>query len=264
MDGLRIGNRCNARCLLLFAFLFPMSPQAQPRDAQSTVSAVAANPQATLTTMQAAEKQGDLLMAERHYVAALGAYQSCATKSAVLWDKIGVANHHMFALDAAQKSYEMALRLNPHYSEALNNLGAVYHGRRDFKQAERKYKLALKYDPHSAVAYGNLGTAYFADHKYKQGIRAYQRAIASDPKIFDSNRSARVEEGVSAEERIAVNYSLAKVYAQAGKQEEAMDALRKALAAGFKDRKHLMEDRELASLRQTSEFQKMIFEQHLQ
>lgn len=203
-------------------------------------------------------------MAERRYVAALDAYHSCPTKSAVLWDKIGVANHHLFALDEAEKSYELALHLRPHYAEALNNLGAVYHGKHDYRRAESKYKLAIKYDPQFAVAYGNLGTAYFADHKYKQGIKAYKRAMAADPKVFDANRTAGVEEGVSSEERIAVNYSLAKVYALAGRQEQAMDALRKALEAGFKDRKRLMEDRELASLRNTIAFQKMMDEQHLQ
>lgn len=210
-----------------------------------------------------AEALGDLYMAQHKYVAALNVYQSVEMKTAVVWNKIGVAYHHMFAFDEARKNYEVALRLNPHYAEALNNLGAVYHAKKEYRQAQREYKLAIKYAPKSGVAYGNLGTSYFADHKYKQGIKAYQKAVAVDPTIFNPGRAAGIEEGVSAEQRIAVNYSLAKVYAQAGKQEEAMAALHKAFEAGFKDRKKLMEDRELAGLRETPEFKQMVMDLHL-
>ena len=210
-----------------------------------------------------AEALGDLYMAQHRYVAALNVYQSIELKSAVVWNKIGVAYHHMFAFEEARKNYEVSLRLNPHYAEALNNLGAVYHARKDYRKAESEYKLAIRYAPKSGVAYGNLGTSYFADHKYKKGIKAYQKAVEVDPSIFNPDRQASIEEGVSAEQRIAVNYSLAKVYAQAGKQQEAMAALHKALEAGFKDRKKLMEDRELASLRETPEFKQMVMDMHL-
>ena len=63
----------------------------------------------------------------------------------MLWNKIGVAYHHMFALDEARKYYQMALAMNPNYADALNNLAAVYHGQHEYKQAERTYKQALKY-----------------------------------------------------------------------------------------------------------------------
>jgi tetratricopeptide (TPR) repeat protein len=216
------------------------------------------------TQSNSAEVQGDLFMAQRRYVAAIDSYQSIPDKSAVVWNKTGMAYHHMFALEAARKDYEEALKLNPKYSEALNNLGAVYHGQRDYKAAEHYYKRAIKYDPKSAVLYCNLGTTYFAENNYKQGVKAYQKAFAVDPKVFDPAQGALVESGSSAQQRIAVNYSLAKVYARAGKQKEALEALRKALDCGFKDRKRLSEDAEFASLRQTAEFQQLLEDQHMQ
>jgi tetratricopeptide (TPR) repeat protein len=206
---------------------------------------------------------GDLYMAEHRYVAALNAYQSIPEKSATVWNKTGMAYHHLFALEAARKDYEAALKIVPRYPEAMNNLGAVFHGEKQYKQAERVYKRAIKYQP-SAVAYCNLGTTYFAEHKYKQGIKAYQKAYAVDPKVFTPGQAATVESGSSPEQRVAVNYSMAKLYARAGKQDEALEALRKALASGFKDRKRLFEDAEFASLRQTTEFQQLLVEQHLQ
>ena len=227
-------------------------------------SALAPLPHPASAKVGSLEMQGDLFMAENRYVAALNAYQGVPIKTAVVLNKTGMAYHHLFAFEEARKNYEAALKIDPHYAEALNNLGAVYHGEHEYKQAERSYKRALKYAPRTAVAYCNLGTAYFAEHQYKQGIKAYQKAYAVDPKVFDPGQAALVESGSSAEQRVAVNYSMAKLYARAGKQQEALEALRKALDCGFKDRKRLFEDAEFASLRQTAEFQQLLVEQHMQ
>jgi tetratricopeptide (TPR) repeat protein len=212
---------------------------------------VAASPQ---TSALSPEIEGDLLMAHRSYAAALDAYRREPVRSAVLWNKMGVAYHHLFALDQARKYYQMALAINPGYADALNNLAAVYHGQHDYKQAERTYKLALKYKPDAAITYCNLGTAYFADEKYKPGMEAYHKALELDPNIFDPKQSQIVQETSTRRQLVAVNYYLAKTYATAGKMEEALTYLRRALEAGFRDRKQLMKDKEFAALRSTPEF----------
>jgi tetratricopeptide (TPR) repeat protein len=213
------------------------------------------------TTPLSPQAEGDLLMAHRRYAAALEAYQQDPEKSAVLWNKIGVAYHHLFALEQARKYYQMALAMKPNYPEALNNLAAVYHGEHEYKQAERTYKLALKYAPSSAITYCNLGTSYFAQEKYKPGMQAYHKALAMNPHIFDAGQSQIVEETSTRRQLVAVNYYLAKTYATEGKMEEAIGYLRKALQAGFSDRKQLMKDKEFASLRATPEFHQLMIEQ---
>ena len=247
---------CSASCLALCGFAEQLQSMPSPSAPQplSTVSAKASSQ----------EMQGDLLMVQHRYVAAITAYQSVPIQTAVVLNKTGMAYHHLFALEEARKNYEAALKLDHHYAEALNNLGAVYHGERDYRQAEQSYKRAIKYAPQIAVAYCNLGTAYFADHRFKQGIKAYQKAYAVDPKVFNPGDTSMVESGSSAEQRVALNYSMAKLYAKAGKQQEALEALRKALDCGFKDRKRLFGDAEFASLRQTPEFQRLLVEQHMQ
>lgn len=210
-----------------------------------------------------AEEQGDILMARRNYVAAIQTYQHGSLGSPVLWNKMGIAYHHLFALDEASKDYQMALSLDPHYADALNNLAAVYHGKGDYKKAERTYRRALKYAPQNAITYCNLGTSYFAEKKYKQGIKAYQQAFALDPEVFNPDVTAKIEESSSREQRVAINYYLAKTYATAGKKDEALACLRKALDAGFNDRKRLMADADFALLRTTPEFHQLMVEQHL-
>ncbi len=50
-----------------------------------------------------AETQGDIMMAHQRYIAALDAYRQGPSDSAVIWNKMGIANHHMFNLREAQK-----------------------------------------------------------------------------------------------------------------------------------------------------------------
>jgi tetratricopeptide (TPR) repeat protein len=215
------------------------------------------SPTAALTP----EIEGDLLMVHRSYAAAIDAYERETQRTAVIWNKIGVAYHHMFALDQARKHYQQALAMDPSYADALNNLAAVYHGEHDYKQAERTYKRALKYAPSAAITYCNLGTSYFAEEKYKAGMEAYHKALALNPNIFDPGQSQIVQETSTRRQIVAVNYYLAKTYATAGKMQESLSYLRKALEAGFKDRKLLMKDKEFAALRSTPEFHQLMMQQ---
>src|SRR6202789_2087445 len=64
---------------------------------------------ATISTMPS-EAQGDLLMVNGDYVAAIGSYRQSSLRSADNRNKIGVAYHHLFAVEEARKNYQMALR----------------------------------------------------------------------------------------------------------------------------------------------------------
>lgn len=204
------------------------------------------------------EQQGDLLMIHHQYLEAIDAYRKAPRDSAVVWNKLGIAYHHMFALDQARADYVRALSLNPRYGEALNNLAAVYYAEKDYKRAEKTYRRAIKLLPTSAVAYNNLGTAYFADNKFKQGTDAYRTAFAIDPLVFNGDPLQTISETSSTEERARVDYCLAELYARAGMKDQAIEYLRKALDAGFNDSKRLMQDQEFASIRQSAEFEQLV------
>jgi tetratricopeptide (TPR) repeat protein len=209
------------------------------------------------------EQQGDLYMARRQYVAAIGAYQHAQLQKSITWTKIGVAYHHLFAMDEAMKAYEMALRLDSHNADALNNIGAVYHGRRDYRKAVKSYKKALKYKPRSAAIYCNLGTTYFADRKYKDAEKAYGHAFAIDPNAFNHDTHAAIDEGSTKEARIAQNYYLARTFARAGQTDQALVYLRKAFNEGFNDSRRLKDEQDFAMLRTTLEFKQLIAAQKL-
>jgi tetratricopeptide (TPR) repeat protein len=210
-----------------------------------------------------AETQGDLMMIHQRYLAAISAYQRGAKDSPVIWNKLGIAYQHMYALDFAKLQYEKALSLKPKYAEALNNLGTVYYGEKDYRKSENYYKKALRLKPDCASFYSNLGTAYFAEHKYKRGIEEYQHAFAIDPEIFIRESQERIAELGPTEEQAQLNYALAKMYAQAGNVDAAIKYLRAAMMDGFDDRKKLMADKEFTALRGTPEFHLLMAEEHL-
>jgi len=208
------------------------------------------------------EVRGDLAMAHQQYLEAINDYSQAPAKSAVIWNKMGMAYHHLFAVDEARRDYLRALQLRPDYPEALNNLGAIYYAKKNYGKALKYYQRALRYDPKSAPIYSNLGTAYFARGKVNEGIQAYRNAFAIDPHFFESGSALLVNESLPAHERAEQDYCLAKLFAQSGKNEQAIEYLRKALNEGFTNRKKILEDQTLASLRATPEFSQLMAEQN--
>ncbi len=207
------------------------------------------------------ELRGDLAMAHQEYLRAIDAYSQVPDKTAITWNKLGMAYHHLFAMDEARRDYQRALHLHPDYAEALNNLGAIYYARKNYKKAIRYYRKAIAIDPQSATIYSNLGTAWFARGKSTDGIEAYRTAFALDPTVFASDSALLVNEGLDSHERALQDFCLAKLFAASGRNEEAIDFLRKALDEGFTDRKKILADQTFASLRATPQFARLMTEQ---
>ena len=205
---------------------------------------------------------GDIAMARREYVAAIQDYLE-APKTAEVWDKLGVAYHHLFAMKDAERAYRQALRLRHRYPQALNNLGAVFYARHMYRKSERFYRKALRIDSTSASIYSNLGTSYFAQGRTKKGIAAYRQAFALDPRIFADTSAEMVTESLPIRERAEEDFIIASLFAHAGLFPQAIEYLRRALDDGFKDRRELLHDQTLASLRATPAFAQLMADQRI-
>jgi len=203
-------------------------------------------------------------MARKHYQAALAAYMQVPSKTASIWNKIGIADQQMFMNDEAKKNYERALKMAPRNADIINNLGTVYYSLKEYSDAEHMYRKALKYNPKSALVYKNLGTALLAQDKFKKGWDCYQTALNIDPEIFERINQLRIGEPTPTEKRGAMNYYLAKSYARVGMPDLAVGYLRMAIDEGFTDRKRVMADKEFASLHNIVAFQQLIAEQTVQ
>lgn len=240
---------------LLFA-LVPALAQAQALLDKPTSSTPPKPPESTVLNP---ERRGDIMMARKMYREAIESYREGPLDSAVIWNKIGIAYHQMQQLDTAKKNYEKAVKLNPKYSEAINNLGTVYYAKKSYRRATSQYNKALKLAPDSASIYSNLGTAFFARKKYDEAFSAYQKALSLDPEVFEhrNNYGVLLQER-SVEERAKFHYYLAKTYAKAGMNDRALQYLRKALEEGLKEREKIPEQPEFTTLKDNPEFQQLL------
>jgi tetratricopeptide (TPR) repeat protein len=208
------------------------------------------------------ELRGDIFMAKKQYREAIDAFHQGSLKDPIVWNKMGIAYHQMMQLDSALKSYQQAVHLKKDYLEAINNIGTVYYARKNFRRSISYYQRAIKIAPQegkSASIYSNLGTSYFARKQYKEAADAFQTAMTLDPEVFEHRSSVGVMlEERNVEERAKYHYYVAKLYAKNGRDELALQYLRKALEEGFKERKQLEKDPEFATLRETQEFKDLL------
>lgn len=249
LSPLSAGSFALAAALLCAGPLHRACAEAVPQTASST--ALEALPP---------EERGDLFMARGEYMQAVEAYRDMSPMSAEVWNKLGIAWHHLSAVDEAKRDYERALLIRPNYGEALNNLGAAYFEQKNYKKAIKLYRHAQQLLPDSAVIAANLGTALFARRKYKQGIVAYRTAFELDPGVF-TNESVTIRGSTTPEDRAQEDYCLAELFAQAGEKENAIQYLRRAFDEGFRDKNRLMQDAVFAQLRKTADFAHLMAEQ---
>jgi tetratricopeptide (TPR) repeat protein len=205
------------------------------------------------------EMRGDVYMARKMYREAIEAYRQAPQTSAIIWNKIGIAYHQMMDFDTAKKHYERALKINPKYAEAINNLGTIQYAKKSYRRAVGQYKKALKYAPNSASIYSNLGTAHFARKKYKDASAAYEQALALDPDVFEhrSTHGVLLQER-SVAERAKFYFYMSKAYAKAGMVDRTLLYMRKALEEGFKDKQKFREEPEFAALQELPAFQEVL------
>jgi len=206
-----------------------------------------------------AEGRGDIFMARKMYREAIETFSEGSPKDPVLRNKIGIAYHQLTQLDLARKYYEQAIKLKPSYSEAVNNLGTVYYATKSYRRAISQYKKAIKLAPDSASIHSNLGTAYYARNLLPLANEEYRIALKLDPEVFEHHSSyGSLLQERSVQDRAKFHYMMAAIYAQDGRNELALQYLRKALEEGYKDRKKLPDDPAFAGLRETPEFKQLL------
>jgi Flp pilus assembly protein TadD len=85
-------------------------------------------------------------------------------------------------VDGAIEQYTTALRLNPHYPDALNALGVAWREKGDLDRAIDCYRKALHLKPDHALGHNNLGAALRRQGHLDSATREFQLAVAADPR----------------------------------------------------------------------------------
>ncbi|MFQ5480850.1 MAG: tetratricopeptide repeat protein [Thermodesulfobacteriota bacterium] len=93
----------------------------------------------------------------------------------------GLAMEDEGDIRGAIKFYQEALKMDPRFSYALNNLAANYLKEGLVDEAIKSYREAVAIEPGNAVMHSGLGDAYRKKGLLKEAAAEYRRAIELDP-----------------------------------------------------------------------------------
>ena len=191
--------------------------------------------QAPGATPQDTLKKAELFAARQAWDGAIAAYREAIAASPddpALRNRLGICYQHKGDAKAARKAYKKALDLRKDYAEAWNNIGTLEQARRRFKPAVRAYKKAIDTKPGLATPWKNLGNAYLALGRVQEAFEAYQEAFRLDPTILEAQGPGIPGAGIDVATQ---SFYLAKLFAANGQTDAAIDFLRRAKEAGFRD-----------------------------
>jgi tetratricopeptide (TPR) repeat protein len=258
-------SRARFACCCLAVALVPLGSLAQQNPVSSPDLRASASlphqPDVVSRPAITPELRGDIYMARKMYREAIDVYREGPPDSPILANKIGIAFHQLLLLDQAKKHYELAIKLDSRYPEAINNLGTIYYARKNYRKAIGCYNRAIKYSPPSASIFANLGAAYFGRKDYKRAMAYYEQALTLDPDVFEHHSGfGTMMQERTVDERATFHLYLAKMYAKSGANDRALIYLRKALEEGVKDRKRIPDMPEFTSLKADPAFIQLIAE----
>jgi tetratricopeptide (TPR) repeat protein len=92
-------------------------------------------------------------------------------------------------LSSAEKCFKKAVKLNPNYVEAYNNLGNILQLQGKNDQAVVCLKKAIEIEPDFAQAYITLGNALKQSGEIDEAFTSYQKAISINPDLAEAYAS---------------------------------------------------------------------------
>jgi non-specific serine/threonine protein kinase len=150
-------------------------------------------------------------------------------------------------LEAAAEHFKEAMRVRPEDFQAPSLLGSIYHGLDQRDEALEYQKRAfiniekhLELHPDDARALYLGSGALIGVGEIERGLEWAERAVAIDP----------TDTGIL--------YNVACTYSEAGQVDEAIDYLEKAVAGGFNQKEWIVNDGDLAPVRDHPRFKALI------
>jgi tetratricopeptide (TPR) repeat protein len=82
---------------------------------------------------------------------------------------------------AAAEEFERAIRLDPDFAEAYDNVGIEYASTGFYQIAATRFKRAIELDPASPIAYSNLGVLLVKAGRPQEAETAFRRSLELSP-----------------------------------------------------------------------------------
>ena len=148
--------------------------------------------------------------------------------------------HQQEKLSGAERSYKTAIKLNPNFGEAHNNLGNVLLDRGKYKQAEHSYKETLRIFPDHPMVLSNIGNALQLQGQHEEAIDWLYKAISVDESFADAYSNLgnalqgleRLDEAVASYKKaITLKPAMSEAYLNLGIVQKDLGKLDEALVS---------------------------------
>lgn len=177
-------------------------------------------------------------------------------------------------LDAALQVYLRILQNNPRHLDTLTHLGMLYRSK-NMPLLGRPYLLNVtRYYPKLPKGYLDLGTNYYLTGDLAEAEQAFRQALALQPRSREASThlgliSLRTRKLAEAREYFQMSaslggsdadleYNMACVESLSGHSPEALFHLQSAFRLGFRDKRSLVNDRDLDPIRSLPEFKSLV------
>jgi tetratricopeptide (TPR) repeat protein len=187
---------------------------------------------------QLAEEKGDLDRMHKDYESAVSHYESALrvnTKSPDLYNKLGIAELQLNERASARRYFIRALKYNPQFFAALNNLGVLDLLDRRYKASINYLKQALALDETNAHTHLNLANAWMGLGNVDYAMTEYSRALELDADVLSTSPEGVVAQVSTPEQRARIAFLIAKSYMKRGNIEGALEYLRRAKDGHYPD-----------------------------
>jgi tetratricopeptide (TPR) repeat protein len=176
---------------------------------------------------------------------------ACTTNNYAAHYSFGSALRQKGRLDEAIVQYQEALRINPAYANALNNLGTALRQKGRVDEAITQFRLALKVMPDNEAIHFNLAKALFQKGKVDEAIIQFQWALQIEPTDMEVQNNlawllatapqaplrngdravqlARQANELAGGGNPIILHTLAAAFAEAGRFSEAVETAQRAL-----------------------------------
>lgn len=93
--------------------------------------------------------------------------------------------HGRGRFENAKKLYQKTLKIDPGHVDALNNLGVLYLGERDYLAAQKSFEKAVRLKPDNADPHYNLACVFALRGEIPRGFAHLEKAISINPQAKD-------------------------------------------------------------------------------
>ena len=214
-----------------------------------------------IKVVETAELKGDLARIHENFGTAVNFYRSALRVNPAnpkLQNKLGMAYLQMGNRGPARKAFAQAIKFDPKYATALNNMGAVNCLDKKFNPAIRYLKQSLALDESNASAHLNIAEAWAGLGEMDRAMTEYARALELDADILSGSPDGVVVHVNTPAQRGWVDYLLAKAYAKRGNVEGALQYLQRASENHFAALAKVYEDQAFAELWADPHLQKIV------